>query len=318
MEEVKKDSANVGEDQNRNDSGKPARFSFLSRNRSSSDKSLSGTSNRSSDSNGKSGTASDGSGGGSGGETRGNGETAKPDSGDGTGRVETDSGKTDGSGNPDYTGRKGRHPNDCICERCRNRRAGTVETGGDSASDSAYSKPRTRRISSEAVPQSVDWSDVFPGMTDGKMPQVSDILSFGYSTLFELVKYARREEHWALSKQEAAKLGKVTLHCVNTLDDGMKAKIVKRFEKQLPWLSLLGFGVVITAPRVVASMAIEKMKQDQRFGPPIPFIKREKEDASAPTNAPEPASEPSASHVESPFAPGINPAFPSLDYVVPG
>lgn len=155
-------------------------------------------------------------------------------------------------------------------------------------------------------------------MTEGKTPQVADILSFGYATLFDLVRYARKEEHWSLSKQEAAKLGKVTLHCVNTLDDGTKNKIVKKFEKQLPWISLIGFGVVITAPRVAASVLNEKLNKERRFPAAVPFAKSERESTNAaPRESPAPASTTSSDNGKSPFSPGPNPSFPTLDYTIP-
>lgn len=299
------------------DNGNARGFSFLSRNRAEPSKPISGTNDPSGDTNRRIDAGSETSSEGSGGNSFGSRISFVESAGSSNAGTSTDQGEAGISGEIDDSGRRGRHRRECVCQRCRDRRAGTVNTGSG-AGRQANSGTGTRRSVSQNLPESVDWSDIFPNMTEGKTPQVADILSFGYATIFDLVRYARKEEHWSLSKQESAKLGKVTLHCVNTLDDGTKSKIVKRFEKQLPWLSLIGFGVVITAPRIAASALNEKIARERRFPAPIPFAKQQREETNATAGKPsEAASDTISEDRKSIFAPGPNPSFPPLDYVIP-
>jgi hypothetical protein len=157
-------------------------------------------------------------------------------------------------------------------------------------------------------------------MQEGKTPKLDDLLSLAYSSLFELAKFARKEDHWQLTQEEAKKLGKVTVGCINTVPLATKTKIVQKFDKYLPWIALVGFGAVITYPRIALSIEIEKQRKRTRFPLPIPIRSEERatrvtgetfrESPGVPENATSGSDKPS-------FPPGHSKNFPPLDFVIP-
>jgi hypothetical protein len=163
-------------------------------------------------------------------------------------------------------------------------------------------------------------------MQEGKAPKVDDLFSLAYSTLFEVVKYARAEEHWAITKEEANKLGKVSVSCLNTIPVVTKNKVEAKFSKYLPWCALIGFGMVITYPRVSVSMELAKQKKLNRYGAaPIKFpispapAREENFGTASPVND---TSEAAGSGVTEPsnkssFPPGHGANFPKFDFEIP-
>lgn len=227
-----------------------------------------------------------------------------------------------GGGGRDYSGKRGRHPADCICGNCVARRAAR-ESGIPFDSASARAQTRARRTVQAGIPESVDWADIFPGMETGKAPKIDDLFSLAYATVFQGVAILRKEDHWEVTKEEAAKLGKVSVACMNTVPAAAKAKVEQKFSKYLPWLSLIGFGMVITYPRVQMSLAATQEKKRNRF----PGAARV---AAGPVRVPEEAkADVSSAFRESPgiatggdektssFPPGHGKNFPPLDYQIP-
>jgi hypothetical protein len=156
-------------------------------------------------------------------------------------------------------------------------------------------------------------------MEQGKAPKIDDLFSLAYSTLFEVAKYARNEEHWSITKEEASKLGKVSVSCLNTVPAASKAKVEQKFSKYLPWCALIGFGMVITYPRVALSIALEKDKKSKRF-PVVKFPQAEEPKATneqAVRFAPAPAGAGIKPDNVTSFPPGPKSAFPPLDYEIP-
>lgn len=291
----------------------------------------SGSASGSSDSSGGGNRESATSGGisGNGSEGSGNGsevsDRASP--GNSPGGISADSRETfdagsGGSGRVDYTGRRGRHPRNCDCGNCINRR--TAEAAGidpNQARRDAAREQRKRRVSQENFPESVDWADIFPGMQEGRAPKVDDLFSLAYSTLFEVVKFARAEEHWSITKEEANKLGKVSVSCLNTIPAAAKGKIEAKVSKYLPWCALIGFGIVITAPRVVISMEAAKEKKRNRYPIPFPNVQRKEEPAYVPPvepNTPETVTGGTSEVIsKSSFPPGHGANFPRFDFEIP-
>ena len=154
-------------------------------------------------------------------------------------------------------------------------------------------------------------------MADGKTPKVDDLLSLAYATAFDLVKMARHEEHWAITKAEAAKLGKVTVACVNTIPEAAKSKVIKKFDKYLPWISLVAFGAVITYPRIMLSMEEEKRKKQERFSAPLPFPNSEKRAQNVEGFSTQIPVDGIGRNTKESFPPGINTNLPPLDYEIP-
>jgi hypothetical protein len=159
-------------------------------------------------------------------------------------------------------------------------------------------------------------------MVEGKAPKVDDLFALVYSTAFEFARYARHEEHWSLTKEEASKLGKVSVNCLNTVPAAQKAKVEAKVSKYLPWISLIGFAALITGPRIALSVEANKEKKRQRFTP-IPFPVNEKEvrdGASVSTNSAESVTRENGGNpfrTESSFPPGHGANFPPLDYQIP-
>lgn len=225
-----------------------------------------------------------------------------------------------GSGGTDYTGRRGRHGRDCICERCSDRRAAESGSQTGSETDSTARTQKRRRATQEAIPEYVDWKDIFPGMQEGKAPKIDDLLSLAYSSLFELAKFARKEDHWQLTQEEAKKLGKVTVGCINTVPLATKTKIVQKFDKYLPWIALVGFGAVITYPRIALSIEIEKQRKRSRFPAPIPIRSDERDSRVTGETFRDSAGIPENATNENrgaSFPPGHLKNAPPLDYVIP-
>ena len=229
-------------------------------------------------------------------------------------------GRGDG-GTVDYSGRRGRHPNNCICPNCNIRRTAEAEgiDPNQAIRDAARGQAR-RRVVQKNVPESVDWGDIFPGMQDGKAPKVDDLFSLAYSTIFEVVKFARNEEHWSLAKEEANKLGKVSVNCLNTIPAAQKAKVEQKFSKYLPWCALIGFGIVITAPRVMISVNANKQKKSNRY--PIPFpqprASEERRENGAPIERDTSATTETGDGTPKPsFPPGHGENFPKFDFEIP-
>jgi hypothetical protein len=169
-------------------------------------------------------------------------------------------------------------------------------------------------------PESVDWGDIFPGMQDGKAPKVDDLFSLAYSTIFEVVKFARNEEHWSLAKEEANKLGKVSVNCLNTIPAAQKAKVEQKFSKYLPWCALIGFGIVITAPRVMLSVNAEKQKKSNRY--PIPFpqpraSEERRENGASVERDTSATTEGGDGTPKQSFPPGHGENFPKFDFEIP-
>jgi hypothetical protein len=161
-------------------------------------------------------------------------------------------------------------------------------------------------------------------MQEGKAPKVDDLFSLAYSTLFEVVKYARAEEHWSITKEEANKLGKVSVSCLNTIPAAQKGKIEAKFGKYLPWCALIGFGMVITYPRVALSMQLAKEKKANRYPIPFPISpsvpKREQEEipnAPVESNAAGTVTGGTNPDSRSNFPPGHGKNFPKFDFEIP-
>lgn len=314
----KSDGASTGE----------SRFSFLTRNDStSSDPNGSGSGE-----NGASGSGSDSSGSGSENgsyqeqEYRG-GVDSSSASGIGENFGTVSSAGNDGRGGAGGEG--GEHvkfARNCGCGNCRARRAsrGQEEPTEYANPNATETGEKKRRISQTSIPQSVDFGDIFPGMSDGKPLKVDSLFSLAYATLFDAVKLVRHEDFWSLTKEEAGKLGKVSVACLNTIPEASKAKIVKRFDKYLPWVSLLGFGMIITYPRVLAAMQNEEQKRSNRFPAPLPFSGPDSPAEtmrSVPVGSErittDPVSSGSKSSSGSSFPPGHGASFPDLDYKIP-
>jgi hypothetical protein len=318
------DEGSSGNDGHGGDS--ESRFSFLSRNESESG---SGNGGSSGDSNGSgSGESGNGSSDSDSRSEQSEESSGGVDSGSET-RFGEDSGAASGSGGDGRGGARGGERQHLRytrkCQRCVAAGAACgrqTETPSDSAETR---EARTRRYAQTAAPQSVDFGEIFPGLNEGKPVKVDSLLALAYATLFDLIKIMRKEDHWELTKEEAGKLGKVSVACMNTMPE-TKAKLVKKFEKQLPWISLVGFGMVITYPRVMASVELEKQKKVNRFpmSPPIPFSGK---DTPADTlrsvplgserESTQPASNGNGEAPKSSFPPGHNANFPPLDFEIP-
>jgi hypothetical protein len=313
----------MSEETNGGSESRSQRESFLerlSRGSESSPESASGDSDTGSDSNGSiSGTRGEGSGGS---ERIAPGSDSISTEDRGSGREENQPvGSAPNEVGRDYSGRRGRHGRDCICIRCSNRRAGISPEETGSATESATHTQARKRVAQSSAPEFVDWGSLFPGMPEGKAPKIDDLFSLGYSTLFELVKLARKEEHWTLTQEEAKKLGKVTTGCVNTIPTVIKAKVEAKFNKYLPWVALVGFGMVITYPRINQSIANEKLRKRDRFPAPVP-IRRQTEERVPVTGETfrespgVPETTVRGDNVSS-FPPGHGANFPPLDFVIP-
>lgn len=158
-------------------------------------------------------------------------------------------------------------------------------------------------------------------MQEGKAPKVDDLFSLAYSTLFEVVKYARNEEHWAITKEEASKLGKISTSCMNTIPAAAKAKVEAKFSKYLPWCALIGFGMVITYPRVMVSLELAKEKKRNRYGgAPVKFPAREEPKTNEQPTVGNPAvtvTERNEQPASTSFPPGHGKNFPKFDFEIP-
>src|ERR1035437_1051964 len=288
-----------------------------------------GDSSKPASGDGNSGSNTDGSIGGTGRES-GPGSEGKPigsgsvpieNTEDNKGGNVSPSSTSESVGGTDYTGRRGRHGRDCICERCNDRRTGAIpaETSGNETGSSPGTQKR-RRVSQENIPEFVDWKDIFPGMQEGKTPKLDDLLSLAYSSLFELAKFARKEDHWQLTQEEAKKLGNVTVGCINTVPLATKTKIVQKFDKYLPWIALVGFGAVITYPRIALSIELEKQRKRSRFPAPIPIRSEERDSRVTGETFRDSAGIPETGANENgrqSFPPGHLKNAPPLDYVIP-
>jgi len=306
----------------RSDSENRGGFSFLSRDKSTeSTSSGSGNSGGNSDGSrigesGKSGSGSDTNTSGSG---ESGGEVTEESSSATGGDSESSSSAGSGSGRDSDGERKLHVKFTRKCGYCVARNSACGKEIGTVESATKNTGEKKRRIAQENVPEFVDWGDLFPGMAEGKTPKVDDLLSLAYVTCFDVVKYARKEDHWAISKAEAAKLGKVTVACINTIPEAVKSKVIKKFDKYLPWVSLIAFAAVISYPRIQMSIEIEKQKKSERFARPLPFPNVEKVATNPNVERNAPATVPGGigESVKSNFPPGHGANFPPLDYEIP-
>lgn len=329
MTDEEKDDAERHEPGSDGDGGNPSesRFSFLTRN---DEPNGSGSGSASGDGSGG-GTGGDGGGGSDESEER-SGVFSLPIENSSQGGIGTVDGENrsaggDGRGGDGGGGEHVKFSRNCGCGSCRSRRAsrGQEEPSEYANANAAETgEKRSRRTTQASVPESVDFSDIFPGMSDGKPLKVDSLFSLAYATLFDAVKLVRKEDFWSLTKEEAGKLGKVSVACLNTIPEASKAKIVKRFDKYLPWVSLLGFGMIITYPRVLAAMQNEEQKRTNRFPSPLPFAgpnSPAETMRSVPLGSerisPDPVRSGSESSAKSSFPPGHGSNFPEFDYKIP-
>ena len=323
IEEKDDGGSSKGDGRSIGESSSESRFSFL--NRKSASGSVDSGSNSDGSGSGKGGTSGSESGGNS--ERSGqiaSGDSQEPATGTRANFGTSSSIGDDGRGGigGDGIGGAGEKRHLRFTRKCSSCLAAGTACGKTETGTETGRETRKRSIPS-AIPEQVDFGEIFPGLNEGKPVKVDSLFALAHSTVFDLIGLMRKEDHWKLSNEEANKLGKVSVACMNTMPE-TKAKIIKKFEKQLPWISLIGFGMVITYPRILASVELEKQKKTNRFPAPVPFSGK---DAPAETlrsvpvgserETTDPASGGSESSSRSNFPPGHSKNFPEFDYKIP-
>jgi hypothetical protein len=145
--------------------------------------------------------------------------------------------------------KRGRHPNDCDCERCAEKRD---------------NPNATVRVKTGRAPRNVSY-DSLAGEKDTIAKGVEqEAISIALTVLFEAPKFmapAGTADHWPLDNDEEKALIKRIQDVVNMLPKRKKTAAMKFIGKIMPPLALVTTGYMLVTPRVKLTRALILQQQ---------------------------------------------------------